>query len=171
MNTKTHAPSEKAFSYAIDLAGQLSALANFSAAQTTQLLLQLAGYDSAMLSKFIDVTQQTIFVAKKKAFVPVALAYVPPAGQYMVNGEHITLKVSKNHGGMLVFEKYAGYVGGLATAKCAAIAEALDSAEKAQAACIAYAKATGKCGVCNTKLTDPKSIAVGIGPVCAKKYS
>ena len=31
----------------------------------------------------------------------------------------------------------------------------------------AYGKATGMCCVCGTTLTDPKSIAAGIGPVCA----
>jgi hypothetical protein len=34
----------------------------------------------------------------------------------------------------------------------------------------AYGLATGVCIQCSATLTDPKSIALGIGPVCAKKY-
>ena len=33
-----------------------------------------------------------------------------------------------------------------------------------------YGKETAHCGMCNTQLTDPDSIARGIGPVCAKKF-
>lgn len=33
-----------------------------------------------------------------------------------------------------------------------------------------FGKAVGACGVCGSPLTDPESIALGIGPVCAKKY-
>ena len=33
-----------------------------------------------------------------------------------------------------------------------------------------FGQAVGACGVCGSPLTDPESIALGIGPVCAKKY-
>jgi hypothetical protein len=33
-----------------------------------------------------------------------------------------------------------------------------------------YGRQTGECGKCHTQLTDPKSIALGIGPVCIKRY-
>lgn len=167
-------PTEVAFRYAVSLTQESGKLANMDASDMSAALLNLIQHDAASLSKYIDVTQSAIYAMKKqakKAFVPVELAYVPPAGQYMVNGEHLTLKVSKVHGGVLVYEKYAGYIGALASPKLAPIAEALNTVEKAQAACIAYAQATGKCGVCNTKLKDPKSIAAGIGPICAQKYS
>lgn len=35
---------------------------------------------------------------------------------------------------------------------------------------IAHGKATGTCSCCGRELTDPESIARGIGPVCAEKY-
>lgn len=35
---------------------------------------------------------------------------------------------------------------------------------------IAYARRTGRCGVCGRELTNPDSIALGIGPVCASKF-
>lgn len=37
-------------------------------------------------------------------------------------------------------------------------------------AATAYGKATGVCACCGRELTDPKSIEVGIGPVCAEKW-
>lgn len=37
-------------------------------------------------------------------------------------------------------------------------------------AAIAYGKKYGICSCCNRELTDPDSIALGIGPVCKKKY-
>lgn len=39
-----------------------------------------------------------------------------------------------------------------------------------EAAAVAYGKLTGNCACCGKALTDPKSVALGIGPVCAKKY-
>jgi hypothetical protein len=169
--TTTKAPSEAAFRWAVDLTVLVGEAANTPPGVVADQLLLLAGMDAASTSKYIDTLQQAKSALPKPAYKHAVLAYVPPAGQYLVNGEHLTLKASKMHGGMLVYEKYSGYMGALASPKCAAIAEALGTAEKAQAACIAYAKATSKCGVCNTPLKDPKSIADGIGPVCKKKFA
>ena len=33
-----------------------------------------------------------------------------------------------------------------------------------------YGKQSGRCGLCRSPLSDPESIARGIGPVCAKKH-
>lgn len=38
------------------------------------------------------------------------------------------------------------------------------------AAAVAHGKATGQCSCCGRELTDPESIARGIGPICAEKY-
>jgi hypothetical protein len=35
---------------------------------------------------------------------------------------------------------------------------------------IAYGRETGSCSCCGRELTDPESVAAGIGPVCAGKY-
>jgi hypothetical protein len=96
--------------------------------------------------------------------------YVPPAGTYLVNGAHFTIKVSKSSKVAYVVSQNGFYQGALTHPKNASLYAELDTATKAHAAVVAYAKVTGKCGVCHTKLTDPKSIAAGIGPVCAKKY-
>jgi hypothetical protein len=34
----------------------------------------------------------------------------------------------------------------------------------------AFGMQVGACGICGSPLTDPESIARGIGPICAKKY-
>lgn len=39
-----------------------------------------------------------------------------------------------------------------------------------KAAAIAYGVQTGSCSCCGRELTDPASIAAGIGPICAKKF-
>jgi hypothetical protein len=39
-----------------------------------------------------------------------------------------------------------------------------------KAAAIAYGKLTGRCSVCGRELTDPVSVAAGIGPICAGGY-
>jgi hypothetical protein len=41
--------------------------------------------------------------------------------------------------------------------------------DPAQAA-IAYGKLVGRCSICNAELTDPESIARGIGPICQERY-
>jgi len=37
-------------------------------------------------------------------------------------------------------------------------------------AAVAHGKEFGKCSACNCDLTDPKSVALSMGPVCAKNY-
>ena len=40
----------------------------------------------------------------------------------------------------------------------------------AKGASVLYGRELGRCGVCNRTLTDPDSIAAGIGPVCAGRF-
>lgn len=168
----TSAPSEIAFAYAVNLTNKAAEASNTPVEATANQLLVLTTLNAHQLSKYIDMMKPIVASIPKPAFTPAPLAYVPPAGQYVINGKHYTIKKSKIHGGMLVYlGDWGGYVGALASPKCATVAEALSTAEKAKACVLAYAKETGKCGVCNTKLTDPKSIADGIGPVCKAKYS
>ena len=39
-----------------------------------------------------------------------------------------------------------------------------------QDAAVRYGRATGSCGCCGRELTDPKSIAAGIGPICSENW-
>lgn len=42
-------------------------------------------------------------------------------------------------------------------------------AENPMDALVAYGRKTGVCGVCRRRLSDPESVAAGIGPICASK--
>lgn len=46
----------------------------------------------------------------------------------------------------------------------------LDAASDPQRAAIAYGRLTGHCACCGRLLTDPDSVARGIGPICADGY-
>lgn len=94
-------------------------------------------------------------------------AFVPPKGHYKIDGKDVQVKVGKTSK-LPYFVVNDYYAGALAKPSNAWALEALSTPEKAEAALVAYAQVTGKCGICNTKLTDPKSIADGIGPVCKK---
>lgn len=52
----------------------------------------------------------------------------------------------------------------------AALEALVDGGQAAiEAALVGYGRATGACGICGRLLTDPESVARGIGPICAEK--
>lgn len=107
-----------------------------------------------------------------------------PAGRYAVPGGETRLKLlvrkpgkrSKWYGWTFVSDDAAYgsrktygkqapdglYKGGVVEQLQAIIADPMEAS-------IAYGKLVGVCGVCNRRLEDEKSIAAGIGPVCAGK--
>jgi hypothetical protein len=172
----TKVMTEPQFKYLIKLTGMAYASdAKVRAAQ----LIALAGLDFAGASTRIDELKAIVYktpavhtpaYAPKVAEAKVIPAYVPPFGSYMIRGVEVEIKKPKYSWGspsVIVDGKYVGYVG---QSKANAAFSALQNESDALSAVIQYAKVTHKCGVCHTKLTDPKSIAAGIGPVCAKKY-
>jgi len=38
------------------------------------------------------------------------------------------------------------------------------------AAAAAYGRDTGECGICHRELTNPESVAAGIGPICRSRF-
>lgn len=143
-------------------------------------LLELAGFDFSSISVRIDELKATLKVLKAtqaKAAAPApatVLTWCPPKSHVLVDGKIYKLKPNKyNPATVYVYGGTSGewYMGKLTDAKNAHIAAAVATPELAKAATIAYAEKTTRCGVCNTKLSDPKSIAAKIGPVCAKKYA
>jgi Family of unknown function (DUF6011) len=53
----------------------------------------------------------------------------------------------------------------------AGLIEALRAIEAdPEAAAVLHGRASGRCSVCSRDLTDPESIARGIGPICAEKF-
>jgi hypothetical protein len=156
--------TEAQFGFLIKLITQ----AHPNPASRSAALVSAAGFDFPTASAAIDALKAT--VKGMPAPAPVLPAYLPPFGHYLIDGKHVHVKAAKYGTAPLVIvdETWLGVVGKHASAT-AAIAK-LDSVEAAYAYVVAYAEKTHKCGVCNTKLTDPKSIAAKIGPVCAKKY-
>jgi mono/diheme cytochrome c family protein len=160
--------TESQFNWLIQLASEV--YATNPGARAEQLLL-IAGLNKGQASVKIDELKAL------KAGIPAAPAappaYVPPFGHYLVDGQHVQVKKAKYGSAVnvIVNEQWIGALGfGKYAGKAAAAIETLHDEAAAYAAVIEFAKVTGKCGVCHTKLTDPKSIAAGIGPVCAKKY-
>jgi hypothetical protein len=50
-------------------------------------------------------------------------------------------------------------------------AELIVLAADPRAAAIAHGRNTGNCSCCGRELTDPKSIELGIGPICLEKWA
>jgi hypothetical protein len=163
--------TEPQFQYLIGLIGKAYA---GDAAKRTAALLEAAGYDFNAASAKIDLYKASASGAPAAVAVvqPVqaVLAYDVPAGHYYVNGQHVYVQKGK-YGGAKYLKVGAAWVGSFLSQKAIVwLNEHLGSQDVAYACVLEYAKVTHKCGVCNTKLTDPKSIAAKIGPVCAKKY-
>jgi hypothetical protein len=163
--------TEPQFSYLIGLIEKVFA---GDAAGRTKALVEAAGFDfngaSAKIDLYKAAAQGAPAAVATVAAVQQVLGYEPPAGHYYVDGQHVWVKKGK-YGGAKILEVAGKWVGSLLHQKAIAwVNEHLGTEDKAYACVLEYAKVTHKCGVCNTKLTDPKSIAAGIGPVCAKKY-
>jgi hypothetical protein len=158
--------TEPQFSYLIKLVGQAYA---DNAALRSAKLVEAAGYDFGAASAAIDALKAKLSGTPAAKPVKQMPAYVPPFGHYVIDGDTVQIKQPKHAGGPIYVFKNDCYVGAVGFKGNAVIAS-LDTPEKAHAAVVAYAQITGKCGVCNTKLTNPKSIAAGIGPICAKNY-
>jgi hypothetical protein len=96
-----------------------------------------------------------------------------PASETSANAGAIYIK-TRTPSGDLPGQYMGKVLGGrfLKVRECDAKAEAeiLAIAADPKAAAIAYGKQFGKCSVCNRDLTDPESVAAGIGPICAGRY-
>jgi hypothetical protein len=86
-------------------------------------------------------------------------------------------QTSRNYGSIYVKSKNDVYLGKITNgmfyaAGCtpATIAALIEVANTLNDSVIAYGKKTGSCGCCGRTLTDPVSVAAGIGPVCAENF-
>lgn len=85
---------------------------------------------------------------------------------------------SANAGGIYVKTKGGTYLGKvmgqkfMATRECTEVQKEALNAVAADPAgeAVRYGKETGECSCCGRELTDPNSIAAGIGPICAGKW-
>ncbi len=86
---------------------------------------------------------------------------------------------SKNPGAVYVKEKLSGdYMGKITNGKFLCVAacgperetQIVTLARDPKNAAIAYGKEFGQCAICGRELSDPKSVELGIGPICSNKY-
>lgn len=81
----------------------------------------------------------------------------------------------KNYGAIYVKrgDDYQGKIAGgkfFAVSTCEASEAILAAAADPHAAAVAHGLRTGSCACCGRELTDPVSVAAGIGPICAGKF-
>jgi hypothetical protein len=84
----------------------------------------------------------------------------------------------RNAGAIYVIDKADNYLGkviaGRFQAARAAGPETLPElariATDPKGVAVSYGRLTGACGCCGRELTDPKSVEMGIGPICAEKW-
>lgn len=96
-----------------------------------------------------------------------------PAGAASANAGGIYVKEYAEAGGMP--GRYLGKVLGgkfLKSRECTSAEESeiLAVCRDPKAAALSFGRRTGRCSVCSRTLTDPKSIAAGIGPICAERF-
>lgn len=96
-----------------------------------------------------------------------------PAGATSANAGGIYVKEYTESGGMP--GRYLGKVLGgkfLKSRECTPKDELEITAvcEDPKTAALSFGRKTGRCSVCNRKLTDPVSVANGIGPICADRF-
>lgn len=99
----------------------------------------------------------------------------------VLRAEGLALKLAGQHSrnaGAIYVTKGGEYVGKIVGTKFMATREAdatvlpalqTISTEPKEAA-IRYGRLTGSCACCGRELTDPQSVAMGIGPICADKW-
>lgn len=159
LKNPTGAPSEAAFKFAVDLVNK----ANCSdPAAKLATLESLPGMTAQQIADMISLLKP--IVAKQGA----AVADIPPAkvveGWYLVDGQKVKVKYSKK-GYPHIYEPTFIHGASQEGSKIIAAIEA-----NGAALAIEYGKATGTCGVCSKTLTNPDSIAAGIGPICQGKF-
>lgn len=87
-------------------------------------------------------------------------------------------KADSSNAGALYVKDGTEYLGKVLNGKFVAVrscgderqARVIEVAADPKAAAVAYGKLTGSCSCCGRELTDPDSVAQGIGPVCATKF-
>ncbi|QIG69508.1 hypothetical protein EVC17_025 [Rhizobium phage RHph_Y1_1] len=89
--------------------------------------------------------------------------------------ERLTIKVARLHADTLYVTDGGDYVGKIVSGKFFATSTAkkdvadllAEIAKDPKGAAIAYGRSTGNCACCGRGLTDPVSVEMGIGPICA----
>lgn len=125
-------------------------------------------FSTAMASAFIDQLKQ--FRAEKPAAAKTEQVD-PPVGIHMADGRYYRVQPNKAKTRVYAFEltvtdgKFSKEYVGRSPFALLSGATLLTLAEAAE-----FGHSYGVCIACGLTLTNPKSVAAGIGPVCAKKF-
>lgn len=169
------APSPKALAYAKSLTEQTWV---GEPAALVEVVEKLNTMSASQISKIIDLLKPVASqaaIAKAKAAQPTTEL---PAGKYGVEGIDGTIMVfsiDKPTQGKWAGWTFVNKLEGKNRTPIRdrdekeAILDEIEAAGYLQSAKL-YGKATGRCSICGTELTNPASIEAGIGPICATKF-
>jgi hypothetical protein len=122
-----------------------------------------------------ETTATQIDLSPIRAMFDAAVSNGKKAPIYRAAGLVISLAkaTGKNPGALYVKTTNDEYLGKLlGTTYLGKPAPALaDIAKDPRAAAIAYGRETSRCSCCGLELTNPESIKLGIGPICAAKFN
>lgn len=168
------------------LAGMLSQVDNdrrtLSERQVEVATDAVARYDAknaerdAERAKARNANARDIGIAAINALFETAMGNGLKAPQFRT--ERLTIKVAKHHADTLYVTDKGDYAGKIVSGKFYAVREAskdvtdllVEIAKDPKGAAIAYGRSTGICCCCGKGLTDPVSVANGIGPICESKW-
>ncbi len=156
--------TERQVSYLASLLADRACTTDFRA--TAEARMSGGTLDKATASKMIDTLMATPRVARGG----VAAATPLTVGMYRKDGVIYRVQRSRESGGMYakrldLLATGAEFVYAAGAIRTLTLADSM-TREEAQA----WGVETGICCVCSADLTDPVSVARGIGPVCARRF-
>lgn len=168
----------------LDIAAKLQRFGSFASPKQAEFAAKLVEWSKPRETRPEDQVPQA---ERPQAPVALALPKLFALMQRLAKLEIRALKLARKNGDSLVWVKHAacegvvgkiengvlvifhGRIAGRITAK--ELRDALLLIEQdPEAAAVLHGKASGRCAVCSRDLTDPESIARGIGPICAEKF-
>ena len=180
--SRAWAVSEKQISFLKDLCVKHIVPATIASFANTVRVGELKGQE---MSRAIDLAKASPWAPRPEALFPEAVAQVVPVaaaaikelvpcGFYFMDGTVYKVKPSKadpthSRRYAYAFDTNGGNKGSYNYIKGAIYRLGMENKlTVAQAAAIGHA--TGVCCCCGRELTDPISVANGVGPICAAKY-
>lgn len=133
-------------------------------------------FAASIIRTMLDLSEELDMALAADTTIPDQPAPGPPtvpAGRYAIrcdDGHYAFYRVwCGSRGGVVVYMQISDDEQRCYGAQATAILCKIQAAGPLEAA-KAYGREIGCCGVCNRTLTNPDSIAAGIGPVCARRY-
>ena len=141
------------------IAREAAKKAERAAADAGRVVLDLARINELFAGVIANGLKKPVLRSGK-----LAISIAPATG---VNGGCLYVKDDGEYAGKI---DRAGKFFKLREARTGIEAELIQIATDPRAAAIAHGRVTGNCSCCGRQLTDPQSIALGIGPICLEKW-